>query len=235
MKRRIFSILIVMLSVVSGTRAWGFGFGGVPPDSGSSSGSSGSGGSGSGGRYPFGVQVDAGVGEGYSAIQNPDNTTAYYQTVALEGRGHIVLIGNSSSPLGCDLVGGIRYLDLRNTAQTTNEKEVANLIGPTVGVHFRLFKLIGGYQVDYLLARHYSVGPVSHELDYSMVTNHTYFGLQYTLGQLSLGLTYSTSQGIVPHASTGLSVDSAYNDQIYWLNLNYSFGTSFMSFMKALF
>ena len=186
-------------------------------------------------KYPNGIQAEFGVAKGQVGIDNPDQTKAYYSVLALQGIVHLPLLGDGDSPLAFDLVGSFRYLDLQNTAEVSGEKEVANLIGPGAGVHLRLFKLIGGYQIDYMIARHYSFGPVSRELNYSMTLSRAYAGLQMTFGQLSVSATYNTATGTVPQKDSGLSMSSAFTEQTYWLNLNYSTGTSFFTFLEKLF
>lgn len=187
------------------------------------------------GNYPHGVQIDLAAGYGSSAITNPDATTAYYNSLLLEGRGHIPLIGHSSSFFALDLIGSVQYIDLTNTATIGSQKEVANMIGPGGGAHVRFFKFIGGAQYHYMLARHYAVGPTSRELNYSMPVAKSYFGLQIPLGQLAVALTYSTSTGTVPKENSGLTSNSPYTDTVYWLTFTYSTGASLLSFLKLLF
>jgi hypothetical protein len=199
--------------------------------------SAGGGGSSAGkGTYPSGTQVEAGVGYGYSGITNPDSTTAYYQTLSIFARGHVVLLGDSSSFSALDLTGGAAYYDLKNSSTAVNnEKEVGNIIGPTIGLHGRIHRVVVGYQFEYLLGRNYSIGPISHEMDYQMTANRVYAGLQYNLGQLALSLTYTTSMATLPQSSTGLSVSSPYTDNIIYLNFTYSLGVPFVTFLKELF
>lgn len=185
------------------------------------------------GSYPRGVQAELSAGTGSASIGNPDATTAHYSALAIEARGHIPLWTNRW--LGFNLVGNVRYLDLTNTAESGKQKEVANLIGPGLGVQLRLFKFIGGFQTEYMLARHYAVGPTSRELNYSMTMSKTYYGLILPFENLAVGLIASSSTGTVPSEKSGLSTNSPYTDQVYWLSFTYSTGASFVEFLKYLF
>ncbi len=188
---------------------------------------------GEGSNFPRGVQAEAGIGSGSAAIVNPDATTAYYSALSLEGRGHIPLY--TTRWLGFNLVGNLRYVDLTNTADMGKQKEVANLIGPGLGVQLRLFKFIGGFQTEFLLARHYAVGPISRELNYTLNTTKTYYGFMFPFQNLAISFFESTSTGTVPNYKSGLSTSSQYSDQTYWLTLTYSTGASFIEFIKYLF
>lgn len=189
-----------------------------------------------GGKYPSGIQAEVSAGGGTSSILNTDGTSAYYTTLAVEGRGLIPLFGgDGQSRISLSLVGGIRYLDLSNSVTMGSQKEVANMIGPGAGLQLRLFKFVGGMQYDYMLARHYAIGPMSRDLEYQMPLTKTYYGLQIPFGQLAIAFTYSSSTGTVPKAATRLSADSPYADQLYWLNFTYSTGASFWRFLEMLF
>ena len=180
-----------------------------------------------------GVAVTASVGKGGSKIGNPDGTIAHYKVLALEGRGHIPLIDTKS--FNADLIGTLRYLDIENTANTKYQSEVGNMIGPGAGLELRAYRFVAGFHYDVLLARHYAVGHVSRDMKYNMMTTTAYGGLTYQFQQLAVSITYSQSSGTVPKSASGLTKDSPYEDQIYWLSLTYSTGASFSKFLNFLF
>lgn len=186
-----------------------------------------------GANYPHGVQAEVSIGTGSAMIANPDSTTAYYSATALEGRGHIPLFNRRW--MSFELIGNIRYLDLTNTAEASGQKEVANLIGPGLGLQLRFFPFVVGFQTEYLFARHYAVGSTSRELEYSMTVAKTYYGLIFPFQNLAVGLTASSSTGSIPSDRTGLSAPCPYSDQVYWLSFTYSTGASFVDFLKYLF
>lgn len=180
-----------------------------------------------------GVAFSMGAGSGNATIVNPDKTKAHYKVLALEGRGHLPLI--DSANFDADLVGNMRYLDLENSANSKYQSEVGNLIGPGAGLEFRAFKFVLGAEYNVMLARHYAVGSISRDMKYEMPMTNLYGGLHLQFGQLAVSLSYSQASATVPKSSSGLTKDSPYTDQIYWLQLTYSTGASFMKFVKILF
>lgn len=180
-----------------------------------------------------GVAFSIGAGMGKASIENPDQTKAHYKVLALEGRGQIPLVASKS--FEADIMGSMRYLDLENTANNGYQSEVANLIGPGVGLELRAFKFVLGAEYHMMLARHYAVGSISRDMKYEMPMINLYGGLNFQFKQLSVSLSYSQGSASVPKASSGLTKDSPYTDQIYWLQLTYSTGASFTKFIKFLF
>jgi hypothetical protein len=180
-----------------------------------------------------GVTFSVGAGMGKASIENPDQTKAHYKVLALQGRGQIPLIYSNS--FEADLVGAMRYLDLENTANNSYQSEVANLIGPGVGLELRAFKFVLGAEYHIMLARHYAVGSISRDMKYEMPMLNLYGGLNFQFNQLAVSISYSQGSATVPKASSGLTKDSPYTDQIYWLQLTYSTGASFTKFISFLF
>jgi hypothetical protein len=72
-------------------------------------------------------------------------------------------------------------------------------------------------------------------MKYEMPMMSLYGGLNFQFKQLSVSLSYSQASATVPKSSTGLTKDSPYTDQIYWLQLTYSTGASFGKFLNYLF
>lgn len=180
-----------------------------------------------------GVALTMSGGMGKASIKNPDDTYARYKVLALEGTGHIPLL--DSKDFDVDLLGSMKYLDLENTANTSFQSEVANLIGPGAGLEFRAYRFVLGAEYHMMLARHYAVGNTSRDMRYEMPMMSLYGGLNIQFKQLSVSLSYSQGSATVPKSSTGLTKDAPYTDQIYWLQVTYSTGASFMKFLKFLF
>ena len=186
--------------------------------------------------FPFGIQAELSAGSGEATVGNTDGTSANYSLLTVKGRALIPIVGDDPSAIfQADLVGGIRYLDLQNTGSIGSEKETANMIGPGGGLQLRLSRFFVGADYSYIFARHYSIGPLSHDLTYTMPELNYYGGFLIPFGQLAIGLSYSKSTATIPHASSGLSKDCAYQDQILWLQFTYSTGASFANFIKLLF
>ena len=187
-------------------------------------------------KYPFGLQAEISGGYGASSIENPDATKAHYTTIGVQGKGYIPVLGTAAgSMFQLALTGNVRYLDLKNTAEVGSQKEVANVIGPGGGIHLRLFKIVAGVDYNFMLARHYAVGPVSRELQYSMPVIRYYGGLIVPFNQLAVGFTWSSSSGTVPASQSQLSKSSPFQEQTYWLNFIYSTGIPFSNVFKVLF
>lgn len=153
--------------------------------------------------------------------------------MSFAGRGVLPMFEDDNYALS--LTGGLRYLDLTNTANNSEASEVANMVGPTAGLTLRLYKFFVGYEYDLMLARHYTIGSLSKATKYTMPLGTISGGLTIPFNQLSVSLSYSQSSGKVPKSGSGLSKDVPYQDQIVWLQLTYSTGASFQKFLGFLF
>ncbi|MBX3022966.1 MAG: hypothetical protein KF799_14925 [Bdellovibrionales bacterium] len=180
-----------------------------------------------------GVSAEVGFGSGGATIKNPDGTKAGYKVLSVEGRGSLPVF--ESEDLALSLTGGLRYLDLDNTANTGDQSEMASMIGPNAGLRLRAFKFFVAYEYNVMLARHYSVGLNSKTTQYSLPLMNLEAGLLIPFKQLSVSFSYSQAKGNVPKSGTGLSKDVPYNDQICWLQFTYSTGASFFTFLDYLF
>ncbi|NJM10321.1 MAG: hypothetical protein HC883_05540 [Bdellovibrionaceae bacterium] len=185
------------------------------------------------GEFAKGVAFDMSLGYGGSKIENPDQSEANYKTLALSGRLFIPFV--EKKDFGVSLLLGLRYLDLENNANTGNQSEFANLIGPGLGLQIRAYKFFVGSEYHMMFARHHAVGSVSRSSKYEMPTINIFGGITIPFQQLSVSFSYSQSSGTVPKDSSGLSESSAFCDQIYWLHLTYSTGASPGKFLGFLF
>lgn len=185
------------------------------------------------GDFPGGMAFDIGFGTGAAQIENPNNTTAHYKMLNVDAIMSIPLIERSN--FSGALTGGLRYLDLENTANSSAQSEVANLIGPGLGLRLRALRFFATFDYHFLLARHYAVGNLSSTTKYEMPVLGWSVGYALPLKAFVISISYSQSQGSVPKNKTQLSSDSPYSDQVYWLRLTYTTGQSFSKFFSFLF
>lgn len=185
------------------------------------------------GDFPGGVAFDIGFGMGTASIENPNNTTARYKMLNVDAMASVPLFERSQ--FSGALVGGLRYLDLENTANSSAQSEVANMIGPGVGLRLRGLRFFAGIDYHFMLARHYAVGTLSSTTKYEMPLVSWNVGYALPLKAFVISISYSQSQGSVPKNKTQLSRESPYKDQVYWLRLTYSTGQSFSKFFSFLF
>lgn len=177
------------------------------------------------------VQIEAGLP--YVTIANPDNTKAYYKGLGVQGRGILPVIDTSA--FSFNLVASAKYLDLTNTTANSRQKEIAHLIGPGAGASIMFFNFFAGMDYQFMFGRHYGIGSVSREMNYSFGALQTYYGVQWEFGAAAFGASYSSTTGSLPKSMTGLSVDSAYSESVYWLHFRYSTGFEFLELLKFLF
>lgn len=168
-----------------------------------------------------------------ATITNPDSTKANYKTLGLKGIALLPMF--ESDHFAGHLTGGLRYLDLQNNANSGTQTEVANMFGPTIGLRLRAYKFFAQYDYGFMFARHYAVGSISRSSKYDMPVGSLTAGITIPLKQLSVSFAYSQSSGTVPKSSSALSKDSPYNDQVYWLQVSYSTGSSLRQFFGFLF
>lgn len=168
-----------------------------------------------------------------SSIKNPNSSVAYYSGVGLEGKTGVTLVDLGA--FSTSFYGSIRYFDLRNTANTGTQKEFANHIGTGAGLKFMFAKLYLEADYHYMLARHYSVGTISYNIDYEYTPLTYSAGISLPIGQLAFGASYSVSSAMIAGSKTGLSQDSEYNDTRIMLNVTWNTGASLFGFFSKLF
>lgn len=184
-------------------------------------------------REGGGVAFQLGFGSGGATIENPDETKAGYKILSATGRVLLPLI--ETSEFSAALTGAVRYLDLTNTANNSEQSEVANMLGPGAGLRLQAWKFFASYEYDLMAARHYTIGSNSKAIKYSLPLGTMEAGIAIPFKQLSVSFSYSRSSGEVPKSGTGLSKDVRYQDEIYWLQFTYSTGADFGKFLNFLF
>lgn len=180
-----------------------------------------------------GVGLEVGLGSGAASIDNPNNSKARYKILGVTARGIIPIVDNDQ--FGLALTGGLRFLDMTNTANNADQSEVGNMIGPMAGVRIRAAKFFVGYSYNLMLARHYAVGTNSRAIKYNIPLSTLEAGITIPFNQLSVSFSYNMSSGKVPKSGSGLTADAPYQDQTYWLQLTYSTGADFLKFLGFLF
>lgn len=184
-------------------------------------------------QFGTGITFDLGIGYGGAQIKNPDDTKANYKVLGLKGGAMLPIF--EGGDFSAHLTGGLKYLDLQNNANSGKQSEIANMIGPSAGLRIRAFKFFVQYDYSFMLARHYAIGTISRSSKYDMPTGTLSGGLTYPLKHLTVSFAYSQSSGTVPKASSELSKSSPYTDQVYWLQVSYSTGSSLRQFFSFLF
>ncbi|MGE3972889.1 MAG: hypothetical protein AB7F59_00030 [Bdellovibrionales bacterium] len=186
-----------------------------------------------GNRDDRGLSAQVDLGLPTVTIENPDSSIAYYTGIGVTGRGILPLL--DTRYFSFNLVGNAKYLDLKNTASTASQKEIANHIGAGGGVSVMLWIFFYGIDYNYMLARHYTVGTFSQELNYNYTSAVTYYGAQIEFGQLSLGGGVSMNTATISNGATDLNMDSPYSEKTYFVFARYSTGLTVPRMFKALF
>lgn len=184
-------------------------------------------------KFGEGVAADVAFGSGSASIQNPDDSKANYKVLAVHAKGMIPIL--EAEDFAGYLTANVRYLDLENSSNNSGQSEVANILGPGLGIHLRVFKFTLGAEYNYMIARHYAVGAISRQSEYEMRVTNLYAGLSIPFKQLAVSLSYNMASGTVPKDSSLLSKDCPYSDQIYLIQLTYSTDQSFGKFLDFLF
>jgi hypothetical protein len=179
-----------------------------------------------------GIAMEAALGMPFAQINNPDGTKAYYSGLSLLGRLHVPLYENPN--FSFDLMGSLKYLDYKNTANNGTLQEYAQHIGGGPGLEIRILKFIAGFESHYMVARQNTVGTFSHSFDYTFPTTTYYYGVTIPRGFLALSFTYSATTGSVPQDKTNLSSDSPYADHAYWFHIKYATGYDLSDFWRSL-
>lgn len=181
-----------------------------------------------------GIGFDGALGYPSATITNPDESKATYSGVSVAGRFVAPLIETAGFDMTFDLCG--RYVDLSNTANSAAQRETGNHIGLGAGLTLRLGKLYFGADYLHMRARHFFVGNKDEYLEYEYEPVNFFGGIKFAVGKsLSVAATYSHASASIPAKYTGLSDDSKYTDNIYWLHLTYETGLPFGQFFIDLF
>jgi hypothetical protein len=190
--------------------------------SGAKSGSGGGGSGGGGGKVSDRISLGFGGGGGSAIIENPDTTKAHYATLALRGEGQLRFAGGRGRAFEVNLIGVLNYYNLTNSYSYAGEKEVGYFLGPGAGLALRIKRVVVGATYDYMMARHYTTGPLSYVLTYQMPVTTAFAGINIPLfWNFSAQVRASMSTGTISKGQTGLSKDSPYQDVLYWVVLKY--------------
>ena len=163
--------------------------------------------------------IDASVGYPFNlSIENPDETTAYYDGAAFKVMFHYNF-ANARSETAYGLTFNYKYLNLENTKKTA-VTESASHKGFGVGVFAKVSGFYVGANYSLMKAAHQSSGNISalDEFSYNPLTAEISYTIPYgNLVEIGPGLTYSFAD--FSKDETGLSKDSPYSEQIIWLKV----------------
>lgn len=165
------------------------------------------------------IQFNGYLGQPSVTMTNPDGTNAFYSGIALKGQAGFSLF--DSHKFGIHLLGTGKYLDLKNSANDYITRETGNHVGAGAGVHVDLFKFFGSVEYEYVLARHYVVGPISNSLEFSYSPMTIAYGLKFDFGQVSLMIRASTTTATIAASAVKLSTAVPYKDSTYWIGLSF--------------
>lgn len=179
-----------------------------------------------------GVAFDGSIGLPSIELSNPDGTAAAYDGLSLQGRLLSPIFEDSG--IGIFLQGVLKYHDLENTISKSGSVEIANHIGPGVGLSFQFARLSLGYEYMMMKARHYYIGAAGRSIEFDYTVGSMYAGISVPFGALALGLSYGYAVGKILKAETGLSKDSDYTEQTIWFHLTYGTGAKLGDLAKSL-
>ncbi len=185
----------------------------------------------SGGKYKLGL--DTALGYTNIKLENPSGAKVLYNGIAVSGRVIVPILDASGFQFA--LLPGAKYFDLKNTANRDGQKEVANIIGPTVGARITVHHFLVGAEYSRLWGRHFGTGTFSGSTDYSLDTVTYYGGLLFRFNQLSIGATYSSTSSEIDRSYTGLSSNTPFSEQTYWVHAVFTTDWSLTEFFKKLF
>ena len=178
------------------------------------------------------VKVELALGSPSLTITNPDASKANYKGLGGSIKGFIPVWSNRSSRF--DFTGGIKYFDFSNRANGT-QSEYAQYVGPGAGLELSVSRFYVGAEYYYLKARHTTVGTYSHKAEFNLTGINYSAGYRLEMGTGSIGLGWSQMGGTIPGSAVGISGNSKWSNQVYWLNLTYYFKLNTGSFFKSLF
>jgi predicted porin len=171
-----------------------------------------------------GLSLEGGLGLPNFIITNPDGSEAGYEGISLQGRVFTPLVTESNYSIRAQAV--MRYFTLDNVKNNDAQSEVANHVGPGLGISFSFARLELGYEYMLMKANHYYVSNVGVKTEFDYTIGNMYLGANIPFGDLSAGIHYSYSTGKISKDETGLSKDSDVKEQTIWLTLRYDTGAS---------
>jgi hypothetical protein len=183
------------------------------------------------GMYNLGAEVQ--IGYPSVKLKNPDDTDAIYDGIAVRAGLNIPILKSKSFDIY--LSPNVKYIDLENLANSSNQYEAANLIGAGAGLSFRFNKLWFGGRYMHIWGRHHSSGAFDDRSDYQMGTFEGFAGVYFQFDRLGLGLSYNRAMANIPKDKTGLEADTAYDETIFSLQATFDMGASLWGILGSLF
>jgi hypothetical protein len=179
-----------------------------------------------------GVKMEVSIGMPSLSITNPDGSKANYGGLAGAAKGLLPLIGSGS--FRTNFTAGFRYLDFENKANG-DQSEYAQYLGPGLGLELSLSRFVLGADYFFLKGRHTTVGTFSHKTEFDITGLNYYAGIQHKFGSASIGLIWSQMNATISGGDVGISGDSKWANQTYWLQFTYHFKSDTGKFLKGLF
>jgi len=179
-----------------------------------------------------GVKFEGALGRPAVSMSNPDNTLAGFSGLSVYGRIISPIAGDKDFSTSAYL--SIRYHDLENTKNSATEIEVANHLGPALGLVFKFSRLYISYDYALMKARHYYIGNIGRKTDFDYTASNITAGFQIPFGDLSAGFSYTYGTGSIGKGETGMTKDSALTEQTFWLTITYSLSASIADMTKGI-
>jgi hypothetical protein len=181
--------------------------------------------------YPLSAELQ--IGHPFVNIKNPDSSKAYYDGVGVRFGLLQPIIDKVSWDVA--LSGGVKYLDLKNTANNDDQQEVANLIGPYAGLAIRWTRFWFGANYNQIWARHYATGQLSGRSEYNFNAIEYFGGVYFQFSRLGLGLQYSMMDSSVGKGNTGLNSDAPYKESFITIQFTFNIGQNLWQMIQSLF
>lgn len=179
------------------------------------------------------VNPEANLGYGMLQLKNPNGSKALYDGVGIRASLNIPLIDLSSldvyfSPM-------MKYLDLKNTANSSSQYESANIFGPGLGLSVNLSNLWFGANYNKMWARHAATGSFNGRTEYSFQALEYFGGVHWQFDKLGVGVMYSYTGTSIPKEDTGLTKDTPFEESMISLQLTFSLGQTTWQVLQSLF
>jgi hypothetical protein len=179
-----------------------------------------------------GIKFEGALGRPAVTMSNPDNTLAGFSGLSVYGRVVSPIGGENDFSTSAYL--SIRYHDLENNKNSATETEVANHLGPALGLVFKFSRLYLSYDYALMKARHYYIGNIGRKTEFDYTASNITAGFQIPFGDLSAGFAYTYGTGVVGKSDTGMTKDSDLNEQTIWLTITYSISSTIADMTKGV-
>lgn len=179
-----------------------------------------------------GLTMDAQLGNFNTQLTNPSGTIAKSDGFGGKFGFYMPYLVKPSFDFGFKL--SARWSSLENGANTAALSETSEYFGIGPGVELRFYRFVAGVEYYFDEASFETSGAISTNTTINFQSTHYYVGIDIPIRPFQLRVLWQKGSGSFDAADTGLSQDSSYEEEAWFIGIRYSTDFGWQKFKDSL-